>query len=251
MLWFVLWVASALYLVRLYRNRGKPRALPRWMQRLNQNPVLRVINEILAVLLKLAAAGFFFFMLFWVLRPFVIMLYREMPVLLFLLVGFPFLWLAIFTLRRLFGRRRFLRALSAFAARQGCELTLSGAPYRNALFPVRAGAILRYPEREITLYFMACRRGVPVLFRPEGEAIFLHRIRLARADLFSWQHSWRFVDEPAENSFLLLLPPPNRVYLKTRQASSVADNGDRCGRYGIYGGNAFLRQMERDAVFRT
>ncbi len=213
--------------------------------------ILGALKFVLLLPLRYLAFALYLNLFAWFAAPLILILFQIAPrpaiVMLTILV---FAWLC-HRLRRLLKRRRFLKDLKRECREAACDLQLTGHPYLNVLLGVRAGARLMFNKQTVALYFIACRhRLTPTVLKPEGSAVYHHRIRLARVTLFTWQHIWHFCEEPAPGSYLVLLPAARKMYLQRWREDCLADNGDRVGNYRIYTGGAFLRHMERTVAAR-
>ncbi len=196
--------------------------------------------------LKLFGLVIFFIPIIYIVAIFLAIALEIAPTLTYLGLVTAVLIYLLLKLRRVFRRRKFLQDLQRICQSRGGALTPFGHPYWNALFRIRAGAVMELRDKTVVLYFLPCNnRGTRVCFTADGSAVFYESICFRRVTIFSWQHIYKWADAPEAGSYLLLMPAPNRCYVELIRPEYEVDNGSTCGQYTIFTGGAFLRHIER------
>ncbi len=223
------------------------------MQRNEGCIIKRIIGRIagflggtLGFIIKALGLLFFLFALSQIAIPLFAVAFKVVPSVTYTVIGILFFLYLLSKLRRVLKRRRFLRELRALCKERGVAFTLFGHPLWNALFRIHAGATMTKDGNTTELYFVPClKKKTTVCLHADGSIVYHEAFRIRNATVFSWQHIYRFCEEPKRGSYVLLMPAPIKVYAAAIAPTCMADNGTVCGNYMIFTGGAFLRQMDR------
>ncbi|MBQ7846859.1 MAG: hypothetical protein IJ344_01110 [Clostridia bacterium] len=154
-------------------------------------------------------------------------------------------------------RARFYKALKKSCDSRGYRFCDLHRPYLSLIrwfesdaptFTVAVGE-KRYACKMVSAH----GRNAPLFFFDRGEELEgarLHKIRLFRQDIFSWEDHF-LCGFPSEHKRIIIVNPVCKRLCTAQNGKVVElDNGDEIGKYELYTGRAFINALERDVIDR-